>query len=199
MRKLLAGCGSCAGLLAMAGIVLLVIIVAVIVAVILLYMALIYAWLSGETTIPASIHGMPANGVITATFHDPDYFDMFGTEHQGLDIANASGTPVYCTSDEARLVDGGWDSSGYGLFLKLQDVDSGYYLLYAHLESLAPQIVTAYLDGSIGDGSFRLYHGDPIGGMGSTGNSTGTHLHYEIREPDNTPVDPEGSEGCCNP
>lgn len=198
LRWLTGGCGIVAALLATLLFVLVVVIIAIIIVTTQIYLAAIYTWFFGsdETTIPLSIHGLPTTGTITATFHDPDYFAMFGVEHQGIDIANARGTPVYNTSNAARVVAGGFDAGGYGLYLKLQDIDSGYFILYAHLDSVSSEIMTAYANGTIG--SLVLDHGDQIGEMDSSGNSTGNHLHYEIRDPDNNPVDPEGSEGCCS-
>ena len=198
MRWLLGGCGTCAVLLGGLLAVMVIIAAAVVIVISQVYLAAIYTWFFSEDTVdvPTSIHGMPTTGFITATYHDPDYFDMFGEEHTGVDIANGRGTPIYNTSDEAKVVGGGLDSSGYGLYIKLQDIESGYYILYAHLDSISSEILSAYATGTIG--SLRLQHGDRVGEMGSTGNSTGNHLHYEIRDSSNTAVDPDGSAGCCN-
>lgn len=188
LRWLFGGCATCGALLAAAGVILLIIVIAVVIIVAQIYVAAIYTWLFGhETTIPTTIHGMPTTGVITATFHDPDYLAMFGVQHTGVDIANAEGTPIYCTSDDAKVEGKGYDAAGYGHYLKIRDRDSDFYIILAHLRQ-----PSSY---DIGD---DLDYGDLIGYMGSSGNSTGNHLHYEIRDPGNNPVNPEGSEGCCH-
>ncbi len=197
MKKWLSscGCGSCSGC-ALLLFILVVVVIAVVIITAQIYVAAIYTWFfSDDVDVPLSIHGLPTTGVITAIFHDPWYLENFGVEHQGIDIANGRGTPIYCTSDEARIVGGGFDAGGYGLYVKLEDIESGYFIIYAHLDSVSSAIMGAYATGTID--LLRLEHGDLVGAMDSTGNSTGDHLHYEIRGPDNIPVNPEGSEGCC--
>ena len=170
----------------------LVVIVGAVVAVIFGFFAVILAWLGGESpkpagTIPAGIHGTPANGIITATYHDPNYFARFGVQHQGIDIANnAPVTFLYSTVDNGVVSKAGYDNGGYGFYVIITDVDSGWTTLYAHM--LAPGTV------DVGE---TVTHGDRIGIMGRSGNSTGVHVHYEIRKPDKTRVDPELSPGCC--
>ena len=183
--------GSCLTTSAM-GCLTLVILVSVVIAAIYAFFAWIIAVLTllfggGQSaTIPASIHGMPTTGSITATFHDTNYFQQFGVQHEGVDIANSEGTPVYCTVDNGSVVMAGWDTSGYGYFVKVSDDASGYTVIYAHLRDM-PAV-------SVGD---AVTHGQYLGPMGETGNSTGVHLHYEIRNASGTPVDPAGSAGCC--
>ncbi|MEV7993713.1 M23 family metallopeptidase [Streptomyces sp. NPDC086077] len=86
--------------------------------------------------------------------------------HTGVDFAAASGTPLKAVG-EGTVVSAGWAGSyGNQVVIKLAD---GYYAQYAHLSSLSVaggQTVTA---------------GQQIGLSGSTGNSTGPHLHFEIR------------------
>ncbi|MDR3154914.1 MAG: peptidoglycan DD-metalloendopeptidase family protein [Deltaproteobacteria bacterium] len=85
--------------------------------------------------------------------------------HAGLDIAAPVGTPVYAPAD-GTVLSSDWSKSGYGLMVTM---DHGYGLStrYAHLsESLV----------SPGD---RVSRGDLIAKVGSTGRSTGPHLHYE--------------------
>ena len=86
--------------------------------------------------------------------------------HKGVDLAAPSGTPVYATADGV-VERADWFSS-YGLFIR---VEHGAELetRYAHLSRLAV---------SAGD---RVSKGDLIGYVGSTGRSTGPHLHYEVR------------------
>jgi murein DD-endopeptidase MepM/ murein hydrolase activator NlpD len=86
--------------------------------------------------------------------------------HTGVDFSAASGTnTVAVTSGEVVASD---TSSAYGVNVQIKH-DDGYYSLYAHLSGAAV---------SPGD---RVEPGDLVGYVGSTGNSSGPHLHYEIR------------------
>jgi murein DD-endopeptidase MepM/ murein hydrolase activator NlpD len=94
--------------------------------------------------------------------------------HKGIDMAAPTGTPVY-SPYEGKVVFAG-QASGYGNYVKIQHAD-GTETRYGHLNSI---------DVSVGQ---PVKPGQKIGGVGSTGKSTGPHLHYEIRKHDN-PVDP---------
>ncbi len=94
--------------------------------------------------------------------------------HHGLDLAVPVGTPVRATKD-GLVVRSGW-SAGYGWVVEIAH-DNGYSTVYAHNSALAARI---------GD---RVKAGDVIALSGSSGNSTGPHVHYEIRL-FGTPVDP---------
>jgi len=87
-------------------------------------------------------------------------------QHQGIDLAAPSGTPVYATADGV-VSRADWYSS-YGLYISVEH-GASMQTRYAHLSRLA---VTA------GD---SVKKGDLIGYVGSTGRSTGPHLHYEVR------------------
>ncbi|WP_336985407.1 M23 family metallopeptidase [Altererythrobacter aquiaggeris] len=86
--------------------------------------------------------------------------------HNGVDLASPSGTPVYATAD-GYVEMAEWFSS-YGKFIKL-DHGADLETRYAHLSQIA-----------VSAGS-RVEKGDLIGYVGSTGRSTGPHLHYEVR------------------
>lgn len=88
--------------------------------------------------------------------------------HKAIDIANRSGGPIVA-ADSGVVVGAGWDASGYGNRV-LVDHGNGYVTLYAHMSVLQ---VTA---------GQKVNRGDIVGQMGSTGRSTGTHLHFEIRQ-----------------
>ena len=94
-----------------------------------------------------------------------DPFGRGNRMHKGLDFAGAKGTPIHATA-EGRVVRAG-RFSGYG---KTVDIDhgSGFVTRYAHLDSI---------DVEVGE---RVSRGERIGGMGTTGRSTGVHLHYEV-------------------
>lgn len=88
--------------------------------------------------------------------------------HKAFDIANRAGGPI-SASDSGVVVGAGWDASGYGNRIMI-DHGNGYITLYGHM---------SVLQVSAGQ---RVNRGDVIGQMGSTGRSTGTHLHFEIRQ-----------------
>lgn len=91
----------------------------------------------------------------------------FTSYHLGIDIAAATGTPVYA-SDSGTVVYAGWIDGGYGNLIEI-DHNNGYSTLYGHLSAI-------YV--SCGQ---NVYQGTPIGAAGSTGRSTGAHLHFEVR------------------
>jgi murein DD-endopeptidase MepM/ murein hydrolase activator NlpD len=76
------------------------------------------------------------------------------------------GNPIYA-ADTGVVVYAGWNNFGYGNVVVI-DHGNGWQTLYAHMETLA-----------VGCGSY-VYAGDYIAGMGSTGNSSGPHLHFEM-------------------
>ena len=87
-------------------------------------------------------------------------------QHQGIDLAAPSGTPVYATAD-GIVSRADWYSS-YGLYISVNH-GASMETRYAHLSRLAV---------AAGD---NVKKGDLIGYVGSTGRSTGPHLHYEVR------------------
>jgi murein DD-endopeptidase MepM/ murein hydrolase activator NlpD len=86
--------------------------------------------------------------------------------HAGVDIPGAYGTPIYATAD-AVVGRTGW-IGGYGNLVELEH-GKGIETRYGHLSSIL-----------VGPGK-RVKRGELIGLMGSTGRSTGNHLHYEVR------------------
>ncbi len=108
----------------------------------------------------------PAFGRITQPFR---YY------HPGVDIANHDGGPILA-ADSGVVIRAGWDTTGYGNMIML-DHGNGVRTLYGHL---------SLIEVAIGQ---RVQKGSEIGHMGSTGRSTGTHLHFEIRLPGGN-VDP---------
>lgn len=100
----------------------------------------------------------PTNGIIT---------QRFAWYHPGVDIANPA-APSVLAADSGKVVVSGWvDNSGYGNRIEI-DHGNGTRTRYAHLSQ-------SYV--TVGQSVRR---GDAIGRMGSTGRSTGTHLHFEI-------------------
>lgn len=88
--------------------------------------------------------------------------------HMAVDIANAA-APSVLAADSGTVIYSGCVGYGYGCHIVI-DHGNGYETLYAHLSSLAV---------SAGQG---VSQGQTIGNMGSTGRSSGTHLHFEVRE-----------------
>jgi len=87
--------------------------------------------------------------------------------HTGVDWAAPGGTPIYA-SGNGTVEKVGWES-GYGKYVRVRHTN-GYETAYGHM--------TAYARG-IDEGT-RVRQGQVIGFVGSTGLSTGSHLHYEI-------------------
>ncbi len=88
------------------------------------------------------------------------------TNHWGIDVAGDLNDPLYAV-DSGVVVYSGWNDWGYGNVVAI-DHGNGFQSLYAHLESINV--------GCLG----YVTQGDVIGYMGSTGNSSGPHLHYEL-------------------
>lgn len=88
------------------------------------------------------------------------------TNHSGIDIAGRTGNPIYA-SDSGVIVYAGWNNWGYG-YVVVIDHGYGWQTLYAHMSSIG-----------VGCGQ-SVYQGGVIGAIGSTGNSTGAHLHFEL-------------------
>ncbi|MGZ9225464.1 MAG: peptidoglycan DD-metalloendopeptidase family protein [Anaerolineales bacterium] len=86
--------------------------------------------------------------------------------HWGIDLAGNEGEGVYAT-DAGVVVYAGWNNYGYGNMI-LVDHGGGFQSLYAHLSGL-----------NVGCGQ-SVGQGDVIGAIGSTGRSSGSHLHFEI-------------------
>ncbi len=96
-----------------------------------------------------------------------DPFTGGRARHMGIDLSGPVGTPIYATADGV-ISDAGWNSGGYGNLIKV-DHGRGVETRYAHLSKIL-----------VASGQ-RVKRGQMIGKMGSTGRSTGSHLHYEVR------------------
>ncbi|MXP47753.1 peptidoglycan DD-metalloendopeptidase family protein [Altererythrobacter luteolus] len=86
--------------------------------------------------------------------------------HKGVDLAAPTGTPIYATAD--GIVSKAERFSSYGLFVSIEH-GAKLQTRFAHMSRIA-----------VADGE-RVSKGDIIGYVGSTGRSTGPHLHYEVR------------------
>jgi murein DD-endopeptidase MepM/ murein hydrolase activator NlpD len=112
----------------------------------------------------------PTNGSVTSGF---GY--RWGSLHAGIDIANGTGTPIRAAK-AGTVILAGWNG-GYGNCVVI-DHGGGFSTLYGHMTRLRTS-----------EGQ-RVSQGDLLGDMGSTGNSTGSHLHFETRV-NGSPQDPQ--------
>jgi murein DD-endopeptidase MepM/ murein hydrolase activator NlpD len=103
----------------------------------------------------------PAEGVFTS-----GYGMRWGRMHQGIDIAAPIGTPIFAAAP-GEVVVAGWHNGGYGNLVKLKHPD-GSLTLYAHNNKVL-----------VHKGQ-EVDQGQQIAELGSTGRSTGPHLHFEI-------------------
>ena len=117
----------------------------------------------------------PVTGVVTSTFGwRKSPFEDDKELHSGIDIAVHLGAPVVATAD-GKVVQSG-PAGGYGNLVQL-DHGNGIATLYGHNSRLAVQVGETVKKGQV------------ISYAGSTGRSTGPHVHYEIRKND-TAIDP---------
>lgn len=117
---------------------------------------------AGDACAPA---GFPVDGVLTQRFH---------LYHSGIDLGAALGTPVLATHS-GTVIFAGWSEIGYGYLVIVQNQQ--FITYYAHNTSFNVSVGQLVGKGSI------------IAWSGSTGNSSGPHVHYETRIND-IPVDP---------
>lgn len=109
--------------------------------------------------------GLPVKGRLTQGAH---------SGHVALDLGVPVGTPIKATLD-GKVVYAGWNDQGYG---NLVIIENGPYRVYfAHLSKIPVKVGEKVTAGMI------------IGYSGNTGNSTGPHLHYEVRK-NGQPIDP---------
>jgi murein DD-endopeptidase MepM/ murein hydrolase activator NlpD len=113
-----------------------------------------------EARLQRPLFVMPTRGMFSSGF---GY--RWGVLHGGIDIANSIGTPILAASDGV-VIEAGW-SGGYGRLVKLRHYD-GTVTLYGHLSRTAV---------NVGE---RVMAGDQIATMGSSGDATGPHLHFEV-------------------
>ncbi|MEL6909343.1 MAG: peptidoglycan DD-metalloendopeptidase family protein [Cyanobacteria bacterium J06598_4] len=128
--------------------------------------------LADEQYLPNAFDGYiwPAQGVLTS-----HYGWRWGRIHQGIDIAAPIGTPIVAAA-AGKVIGVGW-YGGYGNLIKLEHLD-GSVTYYAHNHR---NLVT------LGQ---KVEQGEQIAEMGNTGNSTGPHLHFEIRLSNKEVIDP---------
>ena len=132
-------------------------------------------------SVPDGAWGRPSAGILTSGFGP-----RWGSQHAGVDLAGTRNSPVYAAAGGTVLTaactsaycdrDGNLDLAGYGHLVEL-DHGAGVTTRYAHLSGY-----------TVTPGQ-QVSAGALLGFQGSTGNSTGVHLHFEVRL-DGAPVDP---------
>ncbi|MEU6185709.1 M23 family metallopeptidase [Nocardia sp. NPDC047038] len=112
----------------------------------------------------------PAAGVLTSNFGT-----RWGAMHAGLDFGDPLGAPIAAVTDGVVIEAG--PASGFGLWVRVQQ-DDGTIGVYGHVNDILATV------------GQQVRAGDVIATVGNRGYSTGPHLHYEVRLPDGTPIDP---------
>lgn len=120
----------------------------------------------GETAVNYLGSPYSASFTITQTYNPPN--------HYGIDMVGLSDKNIYSTVNGV-VVDSRWQndndhSAGYGQLVRILDNDTGLYFIFGHLS-----------ERSVSQGD-TVTKGQKIGVEGSTGNSTGSHLHYQVSE-----------------
>ncbi|MBD2528963.1 M23 family metallopeptidase [Nostoc flagelliforme FACHB-838] len=121
-----------------------------------------------RTPIPASNLIWPTQGFISQGFRK--------YQHEGIDIAGASGTPIVAAAS-GTVIKTGWDNWGLGNAITVKHLD-GSVTVYGHNRRLLVSRGQQVIQGQI------------IAEMGSTGNSTAPHLHFEVHANGQIAVDP---------
>jgi len=120
--------------------------------------------------------GYPGRPTLTSGFgyRSNPFHSGSGEFHSGLDFRGNKGDAARATAS-GRIVSAGWNG-GYGNCVQIRHAN-GYETLYGHLSKISVQV------------GQQVQAGQTVGLIGSTGRSTGSHLHYEVRK-NNKPVNP---------
>ena len=136
------------------------------------FKALFNSWKQADAAAPSIVaipSAEPVKGVAFTSSYGVRSDPFRGTRamHAGIDLAGPVGTPIYATADGV-VGRSEYHNGGYGNLVELEH-GRGIQTRYGHLSKLL-----------VSPGQ-RVKRGDKIGLMGSTGRSTGSHLHYEVR------------------
>lgn len=112
----------------------------------------------------------PAMGRLTSSFGA-----RWGRHHDGIDIANRIGTPIYAVTD--GVVEESGPASGFGMWIKLRHTD-GTQSIYGHINR-----------SFVKEGQ-KVEAGEQIAEVGNRGRSTGPHLHFEVWDADDSKLNP---------
>ncbi|QGK70787.1 peptidoglycan DD-metalloendopeptidase family protein [Allosaccharopolyspora coralli] len=110
----------------------------------------------------SSGYAKPAEGEFTS-----GYGQRSGSSHNGIDVANSIGTPIYSTTG-GEVINAG-SASGFGQWVRVQH-DDGTITVYGHVDTI-----------DVSEGQ-QVEAGEQIATMGNKGQSTGPHLHFEVIE-----------------
>ncbi|KAA3662408.1 MAG: M23 family peptidase [Chloroflexi bacterium] len=133
----------------------------------------LFVWSPPDLSSVSSGSSFGGNPVVvgTGTYIFPvgsrNYTQFYWYGHRGLDIALSEGNAVFA-SDTGTVTYAGWNTWGYGNLIVVNH-GNGFETLYAHLSGIS------VVPGQI------VYQGNVIGASGNTGNSSGPHIHFEIR------------------
>ncbi|MGB8980337.1 MAG: peptidoglycan DD-metalloendopeptidase family protein [Anaerolineales bacterium] len=135
----------------------------------------------------AGVCNAGAGGYWSYSLGDWMYYDG----HDGVDYG-ISYRPIYAAADADQIVYAGWwDPQNHkinvGIYVRLHH-PNGYNTYYGHMSSVAVQACST-------PGCTFVPHGEMLGISGTTGNSSGPHLHLLVRNPSNRSVDPYGWRG----
>jgi hypothetical protein len=117
---------------------------------------------------PSAEFALPAFGVLTSEFGD-------GRNHQGIDIAGPTGRPIMAAAG-GKVINAG-PAQGFGLWVRIEHAD-GTITTYGHNDTNTVEV---------GD---VVVAGQQIATIGNRGDSTGPHLHFEVKLPSGTNTDP---------
>lgn len=125
-------------------------------------------FMGGTTKKAAGLHELPDEWIWPVAGTLSDTFGSRGGEHKGIDIAASSNTDIHAVSN--GVVSKSYYSESYGHVVFIFHEQEGFETVYAHLNK---RLVN---EGEV------VARGQLIGKMGNTGNSRGTHLHFEVHE-----------------
>lgn len=114
---------------------------------------------------------VPVHGTVTS-----GYGQRWGSQHNGVDIANRIGTPVYAVTDGTVLESG--PASGFGMWVRVSQ-DDGTTGVFGHV------------DKSLVHKGQKVRAGQQIATVGNRGQSTGPHLHYEVWDKSGNKINPQ--------
>ncbi len=126
-------------------------------------------YLKDGTSARKSLLRTPIDGARLSSKFGPRRHPVLGYTkmHKGIDFAARTGTPIYAAGDGTVRVSGWSDTFGYNVMIKH---NASVETRYAHMNKIHPNART----------NKRVKQGDIIGYVGTTGRSTGPHLHYEM-------------------
>ena len=130
---------------------------------------------SAGSSVSGSTSGMFMNPLNGAGYVSSHYGSRWGGFHRGIDIAAPQGTPIYAAAS-GTVTYSGYNNGGYGNLI-IVNHGNGYETYYSH-----------NYKNYVNVGQY-VNKGQNIGGVGSTGDSTGNHLHFEIRR-NGSPINP---------